>query len=245
VGDEDWLERGHGGGESLRPLIKGSPDRAADRVSVRAVLLGASAAAKRPPRRRTKALVGWLLYCATAVGGTAAAFTVRDTLFPSLGAPTKAATWLNPAVAADGTTEHNTTPAPLTDAVAGAVLVETDPTVTSSSVEAQTVPSASEQGPDSSIDGRGPSTRSGPGTTVDDNPSRGPAPGTTVDGDDPEPTSPTGGDPHDDDPVTTVTHTPDPSAPTTTDASGKGKGGGGGDSGGGDGGGGGGHSSTP
>src|SRR3954452_14084832 len=122
VGDEDWLERGHGGGESLQPLIKGSSDRATDRVSVRAVLLGASAALYRRPRRRTKALVGWLLYCATAVGGTAAAFTVRDTLFPSLRARTKAVTLLNPAVTGDGTTELNTTPAPVTDAVAGSVL---------------------------------------------------------------------------------------------------------------------------
>src|SRR3954469_10583543 len=120
VGDEDWLERGHGGGESLRPLIKGSPDRAADRVSVRAVLLGASAAAKRPPRRRTKALVGWLLYCSTAVGGTAAAFTVRDTLFPSLGAPTEAAIWVKRPAPPTLTSAPVTTAARGTDAGAGA-----------------------------------------------------------------------------------------------------------------------------
>src|SRR3954453_9294205 len=244
VGNEDWLERGHGGGESLRPLIKSSSDRAADRVSVRAVLRGATAAAKRPPRRRTKALVGWLLYCATAVGGTAAAFTVRDTLFPSLGAPTQAGTWLNTQTRPDETIEHNSPPPPRTDAVAGAVLVEADPSVTASSVDDQAVSSSSDQGPGSSIDNhRAPTTRSGPGTgtTVHVNPSSGPAPGTTVDGDDPEETPHTGTTPHDNDPVTTVTTTADPSVPTTTDPDHKGKGGGGGDSGGGgDGGGGGG-----
>jgi hypothetical protein len=66
-------------------MIKGSSTRGADRVSVRAVLRGVPAAAQRPPRRRTKALVGWLIYCGVAIGGTAAAFTVRDTLFPALG----------------------------------------------------------------------------------------------------------------------------------------------------------------
>jgi hypothetical protein len=91
MGEDDWLERGHGGGEGLKPLIKDSSDRAPDRVSIRGVLRGTTPPPK--PRRRTKALVGWLLYCATAVGGTAAAFTVRDTLFPSLGAPTKRGVW--------------------------------------------------------------------------------------------------------------------------------------------------------
>jgi uncharacterized membrane protein YgcG len=244
VGNEDWLERGHGGGESLQPLIKSAPERGADRVSVRGVLGGASTAAKRPPRRRTKALVGWLLYCATAVGGTAAAFTVRDTLFPSLGAPTKAATWLNRAAAPHNTAPTETTPPPGSDAVAGAILVETNPSVIPPSVEDQTVPSTSDQGTSSSTQGRAPTARSGPGTgtTVDDNPSRGPGPGTTVDEDDPAATSPTGTTPHEDDPVTTVSTTPDPSAPATTDPDHKGKGGGGGDSGGGGGSGGGGHS---
>ena len=70
-------------------MIKGSSSRAVDRVSIRSVLRGTdSAEAANCRRRRNKALVGWLLYCATAVGGTAAAFTVRETLFPSLGAPT-------------------------------------------------------------------------------------------------------------------------------------------------------------
>jgi uncharacterized membrane protein YgcG len=238
------LERGHGGGEGLRPLIKGSSTKGADRVSVRAVLRGVPTATKRPPRRRTKALVGWLIYCGVAAGGTAAAFTVRDTLFPALGsAPNSEKVWDNDP-AAHETTEHNSTPAPGTDAFDQAVLVETDPSVTASSVDDATVPSVSNEGPGSSIDGHGPGTQSGPNTTVDDNPNRGPGPGTTVDDHDPEATSPTSV-PHDDDPVTSATTTPDPNAPGTTvaDNSGKGKGGGGG--GGDSGGGGGDHATAP
>jgi len=226
-------------------MIKGSSTRGAERVSVRAVLRGVPAAAKRPPRRRTKALVGWLIYCAVAVGGTAAAFTVRDTLFPSLGGGSPAA---NPkGVWGDNkppeTSEHDSTPAPGAEAVDAAILVETDPTVTASSVDDATLPSVSNEGPATSIDSHGPSTRTGPNTTVDDNPNRGPGPGTTVDDHDPEATSPT--TPHDDETGTTATTTPDPSGPATTvaDNSGKGKGGGGG-GGGGDSGGGGDRSST-
>ena len=85
-------------------MIKGSSTRGADRVSVRAVLRGVPAAAQRPPRRRTKALVGWLIYCGVAVGGTAAAFTVHDALFPALGsAPTPNKVWGN-TIAADFST---------------------------------------------------------------------------------------------------------------------------------------------
>jgi len=219
-------------------MIKGSSTRGADRVSVRAVLRGVPAAVKRPPRRRTKALVGWLIYCGVAVGGTAAAFTVRDALFPALGsAPTPNKVWGN-TIAADETTEHNSTPVPGTDAFDQVVLAETDPTVTATSIDDATVPSVSNEGPGSSIDSHGPGTQTGPNTTVDDNPNRGPGPGTTVDDHDPQATSPTSV-PHNDDPVTTATTTPDPNAPGTTvpDNSGKGKGGGGGgDSGGGGGG---------
>src|SRR4249920_1226193 len=87
MGEHDWLERGHGGGEGLQPMIKGSAAVVAARASIRSVLRGTDVpmSRRRPTRRRTKALVGWMLYCFTAVGGTAAAFTVRDTLFPSLG----------------------------------------------------------------------------------------------------------------------------------------------------------------
>jgi len=224
-------------------MIKGSSGKGADRVSVRAVLRGVPAAAKRPPRRRTKALVGWLIYCSVAVGGTAAAFTVRDTLFPALGsAPTPHNVWGNDAVAADETTEHNSTPVPGTDVFEQVVLAETDPSITASSLDDATVPSVSIEGPDSSIDGHGPGTQTGPNTTVDDNPNRGPGPGTTVDDHDPEATSPTT-PAHDDDPATTAS-TPDPNVTGTTvaDDSGKGKGGGGG---GGDSGGGGGGPTSP
>ena len=62
VDDLEWLEHGHGGGEGLQPMIKGSTARAADRVSIRSVLRGSDGAPPRATRRRTKALVGWLLY---------------------------------------------------------------------------------------------------------------------------------------------------------------------------------------
>jgi uncharacterized membrane protein YgcG len=229
-------------------MIKDSSVGAADRVSVRAVLRGAPTAPKPPPRLRTKALVGWLIYCSVAVGGTAAAFTVRDTLFPALGSPAPKAVWGNDDVSASETTEHNSTPAPATDAVDQPVLVATDPSVTAvTSVDDATVPSASNEGPGSSIDRHGPGTQTGPGTTVDDNPNRGPGPGTTVDDHDPEATSPSIPDDDDDPATTTATTTPDPTAPTTTvgDNSGKGKGGGGGGDSGGGSGGGGGNPSTP
>jgi len=219
-------------------MIKGSSTRGTERVSVRAVLRGVPTGAKRPPRRRTKALVGWFIYCAVAAGGTAAAFTVRDTLFPTLGGSSPAA---NPkGVWGDNetpeTSEHNSTLAPGTQVFDQAVLAETDPSASDSSADEQTAPSATAEGPGTSVDNQGPGTRSGPNTTVDDNPNRGPGPGTTVDDHDPEAT-PTGTSvPHDDDPVPTASSTPDPNAPSTTVASnsGKGKGGGGGDSGGGD-----------
>jgi len=212
-------------------MIKGSAGKGADRVSVRAVLRGVPAAAKRPPRRRTKALVGWLIYCSVAVGGTAAAFTVRDTLFPAIGsAPRPRNVWGNDAVAADETTEHNSTPVPGTEVFEQVVLTETDPSASATSIDDATVPSVSNEGPGSSIDSHGPGTQTGPNTTVDDNPNRGPGPGTTVDDHDPEATSPTT-PAHDDDPATTATTTPDPNVTGTTvaDNSGKGKGGGGGD----------------
>jgi len=98
VGDTDWLERGHGSGEGLHPMIKGTTGRVAQRVSIRSVLRGSDVPPKprnARARRRTKVLVGWLLYCLTAVGGTAAAFTVRDTLFPALGSPATRPLWIS------------------------------------------------------------------------------------------------------------------------------------------------------
>ena len=229
VGDQEWLEKGHGGGEGLRSMIKGSTVRAAERVSIRSVLRGSDGAAPRAPRRRTKALVGWLLYCCTAVGGTAAAFTVRDTLFPSLGAPTKAAIWANnPDTTL--TTEHGASSTEGKESTLEAITVPTTTASTlAASIEAVTVPasSASSEGPGNSVDNRGPGT-DGPatGTTVVGPTSSGPGPGTTVD-DHPTDTSTPGSvsTPTSADATPTSASTP---APSSTDAGQSGKGGGGG-----------------
>jgi len=109
-------------------MINASADRASDRVSVRDVLRGAQTAVKRPPRRRTKALVGWLLYCVTAVGGTAAALSVHDTLFPTLGGSTQTGpltgVWKS-SVKPDETTKTDSTQVASTDALAQAVSLPT------------------------------------------------------------------------------------------------------------------------
>ena len=184
VGDEEWLESGHGGGEGLQPMIKGSSPDAFDRVSIRSVLRGAEAPRPRRSRRRNKVLVGWLLYCATAVGGTAAAFTVRDTLFPSLGAPTDDRVWPDPKAAETTlTTEHGSSSIAEIDTTVGATVATTVATTAIQSVEAQTVPTSVEeaQGTGISVDNRGSGTAVAPGTTVNGNPTSGPGPGTTVD----------------------------------------------------------------
>lgn len=166
-------------------MIKGSTARAAERVSIRSVLRGSEGAAPRVSRRRTRALVGWLLYCFTAVGGTAAAFTVRDTLFPALGAPTRPALWASN-VDSTLSTEHGSSSTEGKESALEAITVPaTTATTVAPSIEDQTVPtsSASGQGPDTSVDNRGPGG-DGPatGTTVV-GPSSGPGsgPGTTVD----------------------------------------------------------------
>ena len=223
---------GHGGGEGLRPMVKGSSGRAVDRVSIRTVLRGGEVAPSRMPRRRTKALVGWLLYCCTAVGGTAAAFTVRDTLFPSLGAPTRRAVWANATAETTLTTEHgsSSTSQPVETVTATAIPATT--ASTPESVEPQTVPSVSDdsQGPSTSVTGHGPSNGVPPTGTTVANPSSGPGPGTTVDDrptDTSTPTSastPGGPDP-------TAASTPADPVTSGTDPSqqsGKAKGGGGG-----------------
>ena len=179
VGESDWLERGHGGGDGLRPMIKGSTGRAADRVSIRSVLRGGDLRSPRRPRRRTKALVGWLVYCCMAVGGTAAAFSLRDTLFPQLGGPTKAL-WVSPTPEIPLTTEHgasssteanNSAPAATQTARAGATAGA------SSSIDDQTVPSASSPDADqgNAIDAQGTGANAGPatGTTVSHDPNGG------------------------------------------------------------------------
>ena len=167
-------------------MIKESTPAAFDRVSIRSVLRGTEAPKPRGSSRRNKALVGWLLYCAVALGGTAAAFSVRDTLFPSLGASTDNRVWPNPkAVDSTVTSEHgsSTIAEAATTAAAAAALVEATATPTVASVEPETVPTVSNpsQGPGNSIDSSGPGggATPAPGTTVDDS-SKGPGPGTTV-----------------------------------------------------------------
>lgn len=179
MGDQDWLDEGHGAGESLQSMIKGSSPVAVDRASIRSVLRGTDSAKPRASRRRNKALVGWLLYCFTAVGGTAAAFTVRDTLFPSLGAPTTPKVW-DQGTDTTATTEHGSSSAANSETTVATTVVVT---TIAASVESETIPTvASPEGPASSIDNRGPSgaVAPAPGTTVADSSTKGPGPGTTV-----------------------------------------------------------------
>ncbi len=159
VGEQDWLERGHGGAEGLRPLIKGSAGRVGERASIRSVLRGADAVTRRRgTRRRTKALVGWMLYCCTAVGGMAAAFTVRDTLFPSLGAPTTRSLWVNSTADTTAVAEPGSTSS-----------AQLEATVVNSTEVAATVATTQSSLGDQSVD----SSSSGPGSssttnTIDD-----------------------------------------------------------------------------
>ena len=150
-------------------MIKGSTRRVGDRVSIRSVLRGADAP-RRGTRRRTKALVGWLLYCCTAIGGTAAAWTVRETLFPSLGAPTTRSVWEHPSLSAPSTTEQSTTSTEARPIVITKALVANSVATTQSSIDQQTVPSASSTGaPDNSVNSQGTGS-GGPGTSVVDDP---------------------------------------------------------------------------
>jgi hypothetical protein len=228
VGEHDWLDRGHGGGEGLQPLIKGSSGRGSDRVSIRGVLRGITPT--RKPRRRAKALIGWLLYCATAVGGTAAAFTVRDTLFPSLGAPTNRSVWASSNVDNTLWTEHgsSTSLSSETRILEAAVMEEIVQGQPSSSTDeaaaaaAVTVPTAyvAAQKPNTTVDNRDPGTDRRPGTVdiVDQAPATGPGPGTTVDGKPTDTSTPsTVGEP-------TSTSTSDPGVTTTSVADGDGSG---------------------
>jgi hypothetical protein len=187
MGESNWLEQGHGRGDGLHQMIKASSRDAADRVSIRHVLRGAESAAPRKSRRRTRALAAWLIYCCVAVGGTAAAFTVRDTLFPAIGAPIDQPLWVSSKPAS--TDEHASTPTSLNSTTPVAValgeneLGATTVVGTQASVEDQTVPSAStpNQGPNNSVDNHGaggvaPAT----GTTLADDSSKGPGPGITI-----------------------------------------------------------------
>ena len=211
-------------------MIKGSTATAAERVSIRSVLRGSDAAGLRASRRRTKALVGWLLYCCTAVGGTAAAFTVRDTLFPSLGAPTKAAIWASN-IDSTLSTEHGSSSTEGKESTLEALAVpDTTASTLASSIEDQTVPSssASSDGPVSSVDNRGPGG-DGPstGTTVVGPTASGPGPGTTVDDHPTESSTPSSAStPNSADATPTSASTPAPSGTDTGHQNGKGGGGG-------------------
>lgn len=168
VGQGDWLERGHGGGDGLRPMIKSTAWRAVDRVSIRSVLRGGEVRPPRKPRRRTKALVGWLLYCCTAVAGTAAAHTVRDTLFPQLGGPSQAL-WVSPSPEVPRPTEHgsSSTEGPDTTSVTvdAAIVAASERPGPRYSPDAQPVPSASSPNADQLVvDHHGPSAGAGPST---------------------------------------------------------------------------------
>jgi uncharacterized membrane protein YgcG len=242
VGDQDWLDTGHGGGEGLQPMISGTTRRVVDRVSIRSVLRGGEVAKARQPRRRTKALVGWLLYCCTAVGGTAAAFTVRDTLFPSLGAPTRTQVWASSSADTTLSTEHGSTAVPqVLVADSETTALPTTASTPAESVEENAGPSATDanQGPGNSVDNRGPGNVPQTGTTVA-GPHDGPGPGTTV-GDPPTDTSTPGS--ASTPPTSADATSTTPSTPGTPDdgtSPNKGNGGGGGGGGGGDSGGGGG-----
>jgi hypothetical protein len=244
VAEHDWLERGHGGGEGLQPMIKGSARRATERVSIRGVLRGGSPVRRRS-RRRTKALVGWLLYCCTAVGGTAAAFTVRDTLFPSLGAPTTRSLW----VSTHPDTTLVTDPSSSSSEKVDTLEVEsTVATTVAASIEDHNASSVSPPGDGSnganttnSVDDHGSGRGNVPetGTTLAGSPSSGPSgPVTTVDnhGGTSTPSTPSSAStpPASVDPQPTAASVPG-SATTDTSAghqSGKGGGTGGGSSGG-------------
>jgi hypothetical protein len=174
VGEQEWLEQGHGGGEGLQPMIKGSSGGAGERASIRNALRGTdSAAPRRGARRRNKALVGWLLYCCTAAGGTAAAWTVRETLFPALGAPTERSVWKNSNSDTTVTTkpESGSTEADEIKVISADVAGSTV-SIAGSPNEGSGAPSTTQAvgGPSNSVDNRGTNGGNAPqtGTTVVD-----------------------------------------------------------------------------
>jgi len=81
-----WLDRGHGDGESL-VQVAGVPARDMIRRSDRGSAGWNS--------RSTKAIVG-ALATAALIGSAGTAYAIRETLFPTLGAPTSRSVWSNP-----------------------------------------------------------------------------------------------------------------------------------------------------
>ena len=80
-----WLDGGHGDGESLAPVTG---------VPARDIVDSSDRGAASWNSRSSKALVAALVAVAL-IGSTGTAYAVRETLFPSLGAPTSPSVWSN------------------------------------------------------------------------------------------------------------------------------------------------------
>ncbi len=194
VGKRDWLENGHGDGERLQPIIDAS---AADGVSILDVLRRADRFTPRSrSRRATKALVGWVLYCGVAAGGTAAAWTVRATLFPSPGAPTPRSVWENSSSHPTRSTESEVASTATADTSVDLRVAAAAVNVTVSSINGQTVPTASlpGAGPNNTVDDHGSDQGSVPetGTTLPNTSSGSGPSGSTPSGSTPSGSTPSG-----------------------------------------------------
>ena len=110
-----WLDQGHGDGESLAP-VTGVPSQDLVDLSDRGSATWHS--------RSGKAAVA-ALAVVTLLGSAGTAYAIRETLFPSLGAPTSRSVWQNP---------------PPADAEAEATTSTVSTTSTSSTVPSTTVP---------------------------------------------------------------------------------------------------------
>ena len=104
-----WLDRGHGDGASLAP-VTGGP--------AREVVGPTDRGSSSWNSRSTKAIVG-ALATAALIGSAGTAYAIRETLFPSLGAPTSPSVWSN-------------TPAPVEPAEVTETSVTSSTTTTSS-----------------------------------------------------------------------------------------------------------------
>src|SRR4029079_15842400 len=81
-----WLDEGHGDGESLAP-VTGVPSQDLVDLSDRGSATWHS--------RSSKVAVAALAVVAV-VGSAGTAYAIRETLFPSFGAPTSSSVWSNP-----------------------------------------------------------------------------------------------------------------------------------------------------
>ena len=80
-----WLDSGHGDGESLAHVTG---------VPARDVVAPSDRGSASWNSRSTKAVVGALATLAL-IGSAGTAYAIRETLFPSLGAPTSRSVWTN------------------------------------------------------------------------------------------------------------------------------------------------------